>query len=207
LGGEARTLCVADQQILAIGFPSAYQPHVVGPGLGLFQGPPGPIRTARFTASGTWEHLADTEMLPGTDLSTMFQCQGGEAIVSRWAAPGTLNPLQWFDPSTETWSTLPSPPEPFQNATPARDGTTRVLFTVGTKYWLLPDGASQWQGVPWDICDEDTGLPDTCWPTPPHVLSHNGEFLLIEADDYGVEPIHITRLRPVQYAAEQAAAG
>jgi hypothetical protein len=205
--GDARNLCITRMEILGIGFPGASPGGVVGPGLGLFQAGSGTFRTARFTDSGEWEHLADTEVGTGTEPTTMFQCQGGEAIVARWAPPGALNPLVWFEPSSGTWSTLPSPPEPFTNATPARDGATRVLFTVGTKYWLLPDGASQWQGVPWDLCDEDTGLPDTCWPSPPQVLSHDDRLLLVVADNEGLAPIHITRLRPVQYAAEQAAAG
>jgi hypothetical protein len=209
MDGEPRNLCIAGDELLAVGLPQQPPPGVVGPGLGLFEARPGPLRTARYTATGAWEHLADQPLAAGTDpiATTMFQCQGREAIVSRWSQSGALNPLQWFDPSLETWSALPSPPEAFQNATPARDGTTRVLFTVGTKYWLLPDGASQWQGVPWDLCDEDTGIPDTCWPTPPRVQSHGDGVLLIESDNADIERFHITRLRPVQYAAEQAAGG
>jgi hypothetical protein len=173
-----------------------------------FDASTGPIRSARYTQEGTWEDLPDQVLASGSDPNhtTMLRCQGGEAFISGWAAPGKLNSLQWFDPSNNTWATAPSPPESFRNAVPARDGNTRVLYTTGDKYWLLDDGATEWQGVPTPTND-CPGLPDSCEVATPEVLSQGDRLLIVTSTADGTEPTAITRLEPKKYAEERASAG
>jgi hypothetical protein len=203
-GGDPRDVCVAGDEVVAIGLPRVQPEAVAGPGL--FQAVPGPIRTARFTSAGTWEHLPDQELATGANPTAtgLLGCQGGEAFVSRWAEPGELNSLQWFDPSATTWTTLPPPPEPFRNATPARVGSTRVLYPTTDSYWLLDDGATEWRPVP-KPTRTCPGFPETCEVSPPQVQSTDRGLLLIDMNADGNQPIGIMRLRPLQFEAVRAA--
>jgi hypothetical protein len=201
VGGAPRDVCIVGDDVIAIGLPRV-QPEAIA-GSGLFQAVDGPIRTARLTPAGTWEHLPDQELATGANPTEpgMFGCQGGEAFVSRWTEPPARNPLQWFDPATGTWATIPPPPESFRNATPARVGTTRVLFTTGPNYWLLDDGATEWRPVPKPtrVCP---GFPENCVVSAPQVHSTDAGLLLIDMDaDY--QPIGFLRLQPLEYEAEK----
>jgi hypothetical protein len=185
--GEPRDLCVAGGEILAVAIPGGPQGN---PGGYVTFSQPGLLRSARYdVAKRRWIDLPDQALVgPDPTATALLRCEGDEAIITRWPPVGQTNQVQWFEPSTGTWPAIPSPPDRYMDATPARVDNTRVLYTTEGRYWLLDDGSTQWRGVP---------KP----PTPSRVeVKSIGDQLVLS----NREEIDITLLRPKDYAAEHA---